>query len=152
MLDSSSRSGFSSSAGWRRKNGRRKGLRGGSDRWQTSERGPRERADLLPPYPAEQTATDFWDYEASAERPVPPLPNTEGENVSPVKIVAVLLIVGGILGLVYGGFSYTKSTREAKLGPLEFEVKEKERVNVPMWAGVGAIVVGAGLLLVRPKG
>ena len=68
-----------------------------------------------------------------------------------VKIVAVLLIVGGILGLVYGGFSYTKSTREAKLGPLEFEVKEKERVNIPLWAGVGAIVVGAGLLLVRSK-
>ena len=71
--------------------------------------------------------------------------------MSPVKIVAVLLIIGGILGLVYGGFSYTKSTREAKLGPLEFQVKDKERVNVPVWAGVGAIVVGAGLLLVRSK-
>jgi len=104
----------------------------------------------LPPYPAEQTPTDFWDYGTSAERPVS-LPITQGGNVSPIKIVAVLLIVGGILGLVYGGFSYTKSTREAKLGPLEFQVKYKERVNIPVWAGVGAIVVGAGLLLVRSK-
>jgi hypothetical protein len=47
---------------------------------------------------------------------------------------------------VYGGFSYTKSTQEAKLGPIEFSVKEKETVNVPVWAGVGAIAIG-GLLL-----
>src|SRR5688500_14384463 len=67
----------------------------------------------------------------------------KGGTLSAVKIVAVVLIVGGILGLVYGSFTYTKSSREAKLGPLEFEVKEKERVNVPVWAGVGAIVLGA---------
>ncbi len=79
-------------------------------------------------------------------------PAPKGGTLSALKIVAVVLILGGILGLVYGGFSYTKSSREAKLGPLEFEVKEKERVNVPVWAGVGAIVVGAGLLVVRPKG
>ena len=72
--------------------------------------------------------------------------------MSPVKIVAVLLIVGGILGLVYGGFSYTKEKHEAHVGPIELSVEEKERVNVPLWAGVGAIVVGAGLLLVRSKG
>jgi hypothetical protein len=34
-----------------------------------------------------------------------------------------------------------------KLGPLELKVKEKETVNIPVWAGVGAIVIG-GLLLV----
>ena len=79
-------------------------------------------------------------------------PAPKGGTLSALKIVAVVLILGGILGLVYGGFSYTKSSREAKLGPLEFEVKEKERVNVPVWAGVAAIVVGAGLLVVRPKG
>jgi hypothetical protein len=71
--------------------------------------------------------------------------------LSAVKIVALLLIVAGILGLVYGGFSYTKETHDAKLGPLELSVKEKERVNVPMWAGVGAIVAGALLLLVPAK-
>jgi hypothetical protein len=64
------------------------------------------------------------------------------------KIVGVVLIVAGILGLVYGGFSFTKETHEAKIGPLELQVKEKETVNVPAWAGVGAIVIGAVLLLV----
>ena len=64
-----------------------------------------------------------------------------------VKIAAILLIVAGILGLVYGSFSYTKETHEAKLGPLELSVKDKETVNIPVWAGVGAIVMGTALLL-----
>jgi hypothetical protein len=63
------------------------------------------------------------------------------------KIVAILLIAAGVLGLVYGGFSYTKETHETKIGPIEFSVKEKERVNVPVWAGVGAIAIGSALLL-----
>lgn len=70
--------------------------------------------------------------------------------MSAMKIVGIVLIVAGILGLLYGGFSYTKETHEAKIGPLELSVKDKETVNVPVWAGVGAIVVG-GLLLVVPK-
>ena len=65
-----------------------------------------------------------------------------------VKTAAVVLIAAGVLGLVYGGFSYTKDTHEAKLGPLELSVKDKETVNVPVWAGVGAIVIGGALLLV----
>lgn len=64
-----------------------------------------------------------------------------------VKVVAIVLIAAGVLGLVYGGFSYTKETHETKLGPIELSLKEKERVNVPVWAGVGAIAVGAALLL-----
>jgi hypothetical protein len=64
-----------------------------------------------------------------------------------VKLVAVVLLVAGTLGLVYGGFSYTKETHEAKLGPIEFSVQEKQRVNIPVWAGVGAIVMGGALLL-----
>jgi uncharacterized membrane protein len=64
-----------------------------------------------------------------------------------VKMVAIALIVAGILALAYGGFSYTKETHEVKLGPIQFSVQEKERVNIPIWAGVGAIVIG-GLLLV----
>ena len=67
--------------------------------------------------------------------------------MNPVKVVAIILITAGILGLAYGGFSYTKDTTVVKLGPLEVSAKEKQTVNVPMWAGVGAIVVG-GLLLV----
>ena len=63
------------------------------------------------------------------------------------KIIAAALIVAGVLGLIYGGFSYTKNTTAVKLGPIELAVKEKETVNGPLWAGIGAIVVG-GLLLV----
>jgi hypothetical protein len=67
--------------------------------------------------------------------------------VNAMKIVGIVLIVGGILGLVYGGFTYTKETQEAKLGPLVLSITDKETVNVPIWAGVGAIVLG-GLLVV----
>ena len=63
--------------------------------------------------------------------------------------IHILLIVGGIVGLVYGGFTYTKTTHDAKIGPLEFSVKDKERVNVPVWAGVAAIVAGGVLLVTR---
>jgi hypothetical protein len=68
-----------------------------------------------------------------------------------IKIVAIVLILGGVLGLVYGSFSYTKETHEAKLGPIELSVKDKQTVNVPVWAGVGAIVLGAGLLRLGNK-
>jgi hypothetical protein len=68
-----------------------------------------------------------------------------------IKIVGVVLILAGILGLVYGSFSFTKETHEAKIGPLELQVKEKETVNVPVWAGAGAIVIGAVLLLIPGK-
>lgn len=71
--------------------------------------------------------------------------------MSAIKIVALALIVAGTLGLVYGKFSYTKESHQAKLGPLEFAVKQKETVNVPQWAGVGAIAVGVLLLLKRAK-
>ena len=64
-----------------------------------------------------------------------------------IKMVAIGLIVAGALALIYGGFSYTKDTTAVKIGPLELSVKEKKTVNIPLWAGAGAIVVG-GLLLV----
>ena len=68
-----------------------------------------------------------------------------------VKILGLVLLVAGTLALVYRSFSYTKDTHQAKLGPLEFSLKEKETVNIPTWAGVGAIVVGGILLLVPGK-
>ncbi|MDQ7842058.1 MAG: hypothetical protein RDU83_13715 [bacterium] len=68
-----------------------------------------------------------------------------------VKIAAIVLIVAGVLGLVYGSFSYTKETHEVKLGPIELSVKDKQTVNVPVWAGVGAIVIGGVLLLFGSK-
>jgi TRAP-type C4-dicarboxylate transport system permease small subunit len=64
-----------------------------------------------------------------------------------LKIVALALIAAGVLGLIYGGFTYTKNSREAKIGPLEMTMARKQTVNVPVWAAVGAIVVGAGLLV-----
>jgi len=67
-----------------------------------------------------------------------------------IKLVAILLIVAGALGLGYGGFSYTKETHQADIGPIHMSVDEKQRVNVPVWAGVGAIVIG-GLLLVGTR-
>jgi hypothetical protein len=60
-----------------------------------------------------------------------------------VKIAGIAFILAGILGLTYGSFSYTKETHKATVGPIELSVKDKETVNVPVWAGVGAIVMGA---------
>jgi len=69
------------------------------------------------------------------------------DDMNAMKLLGIVLLVGGILGLMYGGFTYTKETHEAKIGPIVLSVKDKETVNVPIWAGVGAIVIG-GLLLV----
>lgn len=68
-------------------------------------------------------------------------------TMNSTKIIAIVLIIAGVLGLAYGSFSYTKETHDAKIGPIEMSVKDKETVNIPVWAGVGAIVIGAGLLL-----
>ncbi len=68
-----------------------------------------------------------------------------------LKLVAILLIVGGVLGLTYGGFSYTKDTTAVKLGPLELSVQEKETVNVPVWVGIAAIAAGGLLLVIGGK-
>jgi len=62
-------------------------------------------------------------------------------------MAAIALIVAGVFGLAYGGFSYTKDTQQAKIGPIELSVTEKQTVNVPIWAGVAAIVAGGALLL-----
>lgn len=67
--------------------------------------------------------------------------------MSAIKIAAVVLIVAGVLGLAYGNFSYTKETHHATAGPIDLSVKDTETINVPVWAGVGALVVGGVLLL-----
>jgi hypothetical protein len=68
-----------------------------------------------------------------------------------IKMAGIALVVAGVLALVYGGFSYTKETHQAKLGPIELSVKDTETVNVPVWAGVGAIVFGGLLVLFGNK-
>lgn len=67
------------------------------------------------------------------------------------RIVGIVLIAAGVLGLLYGGFSFTKETHTAKLGPLELSVDEKERVNVPVWLSVGSVVAGVVLLALGRK-
>jgi TRAP-type C4-dicarboxylate transport system permease small subunit len=64
-----------------------------------------------------------------------------------IRVIALALILAGVLGLVYGGFTYTKETHQAKLGPIELSVTDKETVNIPVWAGIGAIVIGGALLV-----
>jgi len=71
--------------------------------------------------------------------------------MSGIKMLALVLITLGILGLVYGQFSYTQETQEAKIGPIELTVNDTKTVNIPIWAGVAAIVAGGGLLLVAGK-
>lgn len=67
--------------------------------------------------------------------------------MNPTKMIAIVLIVAGALGLAYGGFSYTRETTGVKLGPIELKVQEKERVNVPLIVSAGALVVGIFLLV-----
>lgn len=69
--------------------------------------------------------------------------------MNPLKMLAIALIVLGSLGLIYGGFTYTKETHQAKIGPIKLSVKEKETVNIPLWAGIGMVLAGAVLLAVR---
>jgi uncharacterized membrane protein YdcZ (DUF606 family) len=73
------------------------------------------------------------------------------DEMSTLKIMAIVLIVAGIVVLLYGKFSYTKETHDVKLGPLEMSIAEKQTVNVPLWAGVMAIVGGGVLLLYESK-
>ena len=70
--------------------------------------------------------------------------------MSALRIIAIAMILAGVLGLAYGGFSYTKDTHKADIGPIHLAVKEKQTVNIPLWAGIGAIVLG-GILLVGGK-
>ena len=69
-----------------------------------------------------------------------------------MKLIGIVLLVAGILALVYGGFSYNREKGDAKIGPVEIQVTEKKHVNVPVWAGIGAVAVGAVLLARKPRG
>ena len=71
--------------------------------------------------------------------------------MTPVRIAGIVLVVAGALALAYGGFSFTKETHKAEIGPLKFSVAEKENVNIPQWAGLAAIVGGIVLLVAGGK-
>ena len=49
------------------------------------------------------------------------------------KITGIILIVVGLAGFFTGGFSFTKDTTTARIGPIELKVQEKESVNIPQW-------------------
>lgn len=68
-----------------------------------------------------------------------------------LKLAAILLIVAGVLGLTYGSFTWTKATHETQVGPIALSLKERESINVPVWAGVGAIAIGGILLLLNGR-
>ena len=68
------------------------------------------------------------------------------------KLIAVALVILGIVALVYGGFWYEKEEAAAQLGPVTIEVEKRERVNIPVWAGIASIAAGVGLLLWRTRG
>lgn len=72
--------------------------------------------------------------------------------MTPLRIVGIVLIVAGALALAYGGFSYTKETHQAKVGPFELSMKEKQQVDVPQWAGLGAVALGVVLVVVGGRG
>lgn len=71
--------------------------------------------------------------------------------MNPLKIVAIVLILAGAAALAFGGFSFTKETHKAEIGPLKLSVQEKENVNIPVWLGIGAIVAGVVLLVIPKK-
>jgi TRAP-type C4-dicarboxylate transport system permease small subunit len=79
------------------------------------------------------------------------LSSNKGDSMNATKIVAMLLIAGGALGLIYGGFSYTQEKSSADIGPLHLQINETKRVNIPLWAGLGAIVGGVLLLATSRK-
>ena len=68
-----------------------------------------------------------------------------------IKMAAIALIFVGVLGVAYGGFTYTKATHESSFGPLSLSVQDRETVNIPIWAGIGAVVIGGVLLVVGSK-
>ncbi|MDP2076626.1 MAG: hypothetical protein Q8N01_03490 [Sulfuricurvum sp.] len=67
------------------------------------------------------------------------------------KIVGVILIIAGALGLIYGKFSYTKESKETKMGPIELTIKEQQMVDIPYWVGAGTVVFGSLILLFAMK-
>jgi uncharacterized membrane protein len=71
--------------------------------------------------------------------------------VNGIKLVALIMIVAGVLGLAYGSFTYTENTHSTQIGPISLSVKDQKTVNVPIWAGAGLVIVGIVLLVVRGK-
>lgn len=73
------------------------------------------------------------------------------QQMNAIRLAAIALIAAGVLALAYGGFTYTQDTQRASVGPIQISVQDRRTVNVPVWAGVAAIAVGAALLLMQSR-
>jgi len=71
--------------------------------------------------------------------------------MTPVRIIGIVLIVAGVLALVYGGFSYTKESHKAEIGPFKLSLEERQQVNIPQWIGAGALAAGIVLVVLGKK-
>ena len=67
------------------------------------------------------------------------------------KLLGILLLAAGLVGLFYGHFEYTKETHEGQFGPFRFSVAEKETAVIPGWASLAVLVAGVVLLVVDRK-
>jgi hypothetical protein len=76
-----------------------------------------------------------------------PPSNKETLAMNPTKLIGIILVAGGLLGLLYGGFSYTKETTGLKLGPIELKVQEKQRINIPLVVSAAGLAIGVFLLV-----
>lgn len=102
---------------------------------------------IYPPSPRAPEVTDSSRQERYGRDVTASPPHWKSRTaMNSIRIVAVALIVGGVLALTYGGFSYNKDTQKADIGPLHLQVTETQRVNIPLWAGIAAIVGGVVLL------
>jgi hypothetical protein len=71
--------------------------------------------------------------------------------MKPLKLAGIVLIVAGLAGLAYGSFTFTKDTHKTRIGPISLSISEKETVNVPVWLGAGAALLGLVLVVVRER-
>jgi hypothetical protein len=71
--------------------------------------------------------------------------------MKPLKLAGIVLIVAGLAGLAYGSFTFTKDTHKTRIGPISLSISEKETVNVPVWLGAGAVLLGLVLVVVRER-
>ena len=67
------------------------------------------------------------------------------------RIAGIILIVGGLAGFFTGGFSFNQDRTAAKIGPIELTVTEKKSVNIPQWLSLGAVVLGAIVLVLGSR-
>jgi hypothetical protein len=100
---------------------------------------------------SETTASSRSRPPVESDMTTPSIEQRRSITLNAIRVVAAVLIIGGILALLYGGFTYTRATHDVALGPIEFSVQEKERVNIPLWAGIGLITAGGVLLFVPRK-